>query len=231
MFKIGDVISYLDMCREEGCNLQRGMNYRLRPGYSVILMSLRKGAPYVDRVEENGKVLIYEGHDIPKFRNSPDPKSVDQPRYQSRTKKPTQNGHFCNAVERYRKNPLEIERVRVYEKIKSGIWVYNGLFLLDDYQQERSNGRKVFKFRLEMVDADTDIDETPDTLEHNRIIPTQVKLEVWKRDKGQCIMCESKDNLHFDHILPYSKGGTSLKKENIQLLCVRHNLEKRDKII
>jgi hypothetical protein len=26
----GDVISYLDMCREEGVNLQRGMNYRLR---------------------------------------------------------------------------------------------------------------------------------------------------------------------------------------------------------
>lgn len=43
---------------------------------------------------------------------------------------------------------------------------------------------------------------------------------------------ESTDNLHFDHILPFSKGGgTSLKVENIQLLCAKHNLEKRDKII
>ena len=67
-------------------------------------------------------------------------------------------------------------------------------------------------------------------LDHNRMIPTSVKLDVWKRDKGQCTQCGSKDNLHFDHILPYSKGGTSLKAENIQLLCARHNLQKRDKI-
>jgi len=59
MFKSGDVISYLDMCREEGVNLQRGMNFRLRGGLSVILMSLRAGAPYADRIEENGKILIY----------------------------------------------------------------------------------------------------------------------------------------------------------------------------
>jgi hypothetical protein len=57
MFKQGDVISYLDMCRAEGVNLQRGMNYRLKGELSVILMSLRHGAPYADRIEENGKIL------------------------------------------------------------------------------------------------------------------------------------------------------------------------------
>ncbi|MBU1705892.1 hypothetical protein KKG19_04190 [Patescibacteria group bacterium] len=31
-------------------------------------------------------------------------------------------------------------------------------------------------------------------------------------------------------MVPFSKGGTSLKAENIQLLCARHNLAKRDKI-
>jgi 5-methylcytosine-specific restriction endonuclease McrA len=67
-------------------------------------------------------------------------------------------------------------------------------------------------------------------LEQTRLIPTSVKLAVWKRDKGQCCKCGSKDNLHFDHILPYSKGGSSLVEENIQLLCVRHNLEKHDRI-
>jgi 5-methylcytosine-specific restriction endonuclease McrA len=35
----------------------------------------------------------------------------------------------------------------------------------------------------------------------------------------------------FDHILPLSKGGTSLKAENIQLLCARHNLSKSAKIL
>ena len=230
MFQIGEVISYMQMCQEEGVNLQRGMNYRLKPNYSVILMSVRRGAPYADRVDENGKVLIYEGHDVSLTKNGPNSKSVDQPRYHSVGGKPTQNGLFCNAVERFKKNPSDVEIVRVYEKIKSGIWVYNGTFLLDDYCQEISGKRKVFKFRLEIIDADTDYSAEPDTLEHNRLIPTAVKLDVWKRDQGRCVKCDSKDTLHFDHILPYSKGGTSLKPENIQILCARHNLEKRDKI-
>jgi 5-methylcytosine-specific restriction endonuclease McrA len=43
-------------------------------------------------------------------------------------------------------------------------------------------------------------------------------------------MCGASDELHFDHIIPFSKGGTSLKADNVQLLCARYNLEKRDKI-
>jgi hypothetical protein len=66
--KSGDIISYLTMCQHEGVNLQRGMNFRLKGGLSVILMSLRKNAPYADRVEENGKILVYEGHDVPKYK-------------------------------------------------------------------------------------------------------------------------------------------------------------------
>lgn len=50
MIQPGDVISYLDMCQEEGVNLQRGMNFRLHRKQGVILMSLRPGAPYADRV-------------------------------------------------------------------------------------------------------------------------------------------------------------------------------------
>ena len=45
-----------------------------------------------------------------------------------------------------------------------------------------------------------------------------------------CVECGSEDNLHFDHIIPFSKGGSSLVAENIQILCARHNLEKRDTI-
>jgi hypothetical protein len=36
--------------------------------------------------------------------------------------------------------------------------------------------------------------------------------------------------LHFDHIIPYSKGGSSKDPANIQILCGRHNLAKHDKI-
>jgi hypothetical protein len=52
MLTAGAVISYLEICREEGVKLRRGMNYKRRPRHSVILMSLREGAPYADRIEE-----------------------------------------------------------------------------------------------------------------------------------------------------------------------------------
>ncbi len=58
------------MCQAEGASLQRGMNYRLRGKSSVILMSLRKNAPYVDKVEESRGILIYEGHDVPRRKAS-----------------------------------------------------------------------------------------------------------------------------------------------------------------
>lgn len=117
----------------------------------------------------------------------------------------------------------------MYEKIRSGIWVYNGIFKLVDAWEEESNYRKVFKFKLELVD-EIENSSQEEHLAHGRVIPTSVKLEVWRRDKGRCTICGSKENLHFDHIIPYSKGGSSLVAQNIQLLCAKHNLMKHDKI-
>ena len=127
------------------------------------------------------------------------------------------------------------ELVRVYEKIRDGVWCCAGDFDLVDFWPETAQSRNVFKFKLHVTDKTIDqkekrAEELKD-LDHNRVIPTAIKLEVWKRDKGRCVQCGRTDNLHFDHILPYSKGGTSLKAENIQLLCARHNLQKRDSII
>ncbi len=229
----GDIISHNQMCSEEGFSLQKGMNFRAKGRVTVILMSLREGAPYADRVEDDGEVLIYEGHDVP--RNlARSPKTVDQPQY-TPAGSLTENGKFFHAAMRYKDGKQPAEVIKVYEKIKKGIWAYNGVFELIDAWIEKSEGRNVFKFRLHVTDKTIDekenrIVELTD-LDHNRMIPTDVKLEVWKRDKGICVQCGSNDNLHFDHILPFSKGGTSLKAENIQLLCARHNLEKTNKII
>jgi hypothetical protein len=229
VIKTGDVISYLEMCQEEGVNLQRGMNYKLSGEFSVILMSLRSGAPYADRVEDSGRVLIYEGHDIPRQKNGPEPKTVDQAMVNP-SDTLTQNGLFYKAASRYKQNQDRPELVKVFEKIHSGIWVYNGIFKLVDAWREVSNARRVFKFKLEMVDEVNNFAGKQREIEHNRLIPASVKLTVWKRDKGQCLVCGSRDNLHFDHIIPYSKGGSSLVADNIQLLCARHNLAKKDKI-
>ena len=141
MFVPGEVVAYLEMCRQEGVSLQRGMNYRLPGGSTVVLMSVRPGAPYADRIEDEGRVLIYEGHDVPRTARTPVPKQVDQPlRTPSGTL--TQNGVFMKATSDYKRGDREPEHVRVYEKIRSGIWVYNGAFaLVDGWQETRTAAR------------------------------------------------------------------------------------------
>ena len=105
--------------------------------------------------------------DEPRSDAVPRPKAVDQP---ERTPYGTltQNGRFYQAAQDYKDGRRPPERVRVYEKLRQGIW---------------------------------------------------------------SVVCGSADELHFDHDLPYSKGGTSITEENVQLMCARHNLEKGAQII
>jgi len=218
------------MCRREKASLQRGMNYRLSRTHSVILMSVRRNAPYRDRIEDAGTTLIYEGHDQPRTKSCPDPKSADQQEHLP-SGKLTQNGKFYQAAQDAKcgKRPPEI--VRVYEKIHEGIWSYNGVFHLVDSFIEHDDRRSVFKFRLVAVEGDDDRVSEAAHIERRRIIPTSIKLAVWKRDGGKCVICGEQDNLHFDHDLPWSKGGSSMTEDNVQLLCARHNLSKHDKIL
>jgi len=145
----------------------------------------------------------------------------------------TQNGLFAEAALKYKEGLSAPEKVRVYEKIRPGIWVYNGLFDLIDSWKEESARRKVFKFKLRIAAGENHVDpgdilEGPG--EDDRLIPSWVKLEVWKRDRGRCAKCAMTSGLHFDHVIPYSKGGSSKDPKNIQILCGRHNLSKRDNI-
>ena len=87
-----------------------------------------------------------------------------------------------------------------------------------------------FRFILRLSDRVDVLHFVPINLEHNRLILSEVKREVWKRDQGRCVMCGDTKNLHFDHELPFSKGGTSLSAKNVRLLCMKHNLQKSDKI-
>ena len=56
-------------------------------------------------------------------------------------------------------------------------------------------------------------------------IPDDVKMFVWQRDNGRCVICGSQENLEDDHIIPISKGGSNTAR-NIQLLCEKHNRSK-----
>src|SRR3954447_16951597 len=218
------------MCRREGASLQQGMNFGLGGTHSVILMSLHPNAPYKDQLEDSGTTLVYEGHDMRKSLLCPNPKTIDQPfKYPSGTL--TQNGKFDAAAQATRLGTRLSERVRVYEEIRSGIWSYNGIFHLVDSWTARDKFRTVCKFKLIAVEGEEDFEQPAHLYaERRRLIPTEIKLEVWQRDGGKCSKCAATDELHFDHILPFAKGGTSLTATNVQLLCARHNLAKSDRI-
>jgi hypothetical protein len=207
------------------------MNYRLNPKYSVILMSQRHNAPYVDRVLGDGYSIEYEGHDLPKTKDVADPKKFDQPRY-TKTRRLTENGRFAEAVDEYKASERRAEVVRVYEKLHDGVWSEKGFFLLVNYVYKKSGLRHVFRFRLEETGEDFEQNRSDQNVlrERTRIFPSEVKREVWIRDGGKCVICGARDELHFDHELPYSKGGASITAKNVRILCARHNLQKSGKI-
>lgn len=238
-----EILSYAEMCRREGLRMQRGMHFRLGEEHSVLLTTLRANTPYHDEQQGFGAQIIYQGHDVFRSKAHPDPEAVDQPEYTS-GRRLTQNGLFYNAALEYKHGFIAPERVRVYQKILPGIWSYNGVFLLVDGWKERGE-RLVFKFKLQAETAATCYPPANETLQteapgsdqvhespaRSRTIPTRVKLAVWKRDQGRCALCGAEDDLHFDHIIPYTLGGSSTKPENIQLLCARHNLQKHARIL
>lgn len=226
-----DVISYREMCDIENVQtLQRGMNFRLNPNYSVVLMSQRSNAPYTDRVHNDGVTVEYEGHDVTKQSYGHNPKFEDQLDYLP-SGRPTQNGLFIRSVEKYKSGSSKPELVKIYEKVLPGVWSLKGIFDLMDYRQVFDNGRNVYRFILKLSeDQRINVDLNSQSIEHTRVIPSKVKQEVWKRDNGKCVLCETTENLHFDHELPFSKGGTSLTSKNIRLLCIKHNLAKSARI-
>lgn len=224
------IFSYREMCDIEGIQvLQRGMNYKMKPNYSVILMSRRPNAPYPDRILPDGITIEYVGHDEPKTSFEFNPKLVNQPRI-TKTGKLTQNGLFVDAVDEYKQSKRKPELVKVYEKVLPGVWSMKGYFDLSEYKYENDGKRNIFIFTLRLNDNVDLNNNSPAEMKHNRLILSEVKKEVWIRDGGKCVLCGSNSNLHFDHDLPFSKGGTSLTAKNVRILCMKCNLSKSDKI-
>lgn len=53
---------------------------------------------------------------------------------------------------------------------------------------------------------------------NTRAIAQDVKVAVAARDGGKCRQCGSAQELHFDHVIPWSRGGANTIS-NLQLLC------------
>ena len=203
-----DIISYTQLIKNEnGKWFQKGMNFGIQNTYSVVLMSTQQNSPYNDQIFDDG-IIEYEGHDVPANIN-PEKKLVDQSLL-SPSGTPTENGKFFQAALDYKNGLGEPSLIKVYRKLRKGIWVDMGFYDLIDAYEKQDLERKVFKFLLKpKIELNENDQEYLDLL-HDRQIPGEVQKEVYERDRGKCVKCGSTENLHFDHILPFSKDNLNL---------------------
>jgi hypothetical protein len=210
-----DIITYNELKQRYG-NIQRGINYGKGAKPTIILMSSRKDAPYVDKEGIDGQI-VYEGEDV---YGNPDRKNIDQVLTH-------QNLSLANTTIEFIRNKRKAEPVIIFEKLERNKWIDRGQFKLVGLQRIFDGKRYVYRFLLSSGEEETEI-LRPDSY-RSRGIPSDVQKEVWKRDGGRCVKCGSDKNLHFDHIIPFSKGGSNTA-ENIQILCSKCNIKKSDEV-
>lgn len=131
----------------------------------------------------------------------------------------------------YEEHKTEIENTRreiQEQKRQQQIQNEKNLIRQELLERERKKElqREVFK---EMLDQGIISNQSTDKEWNREPIPQDIMDKVWNRDSGRCVKCGSQENLEFDHIIPFSKGGANTYR-NLQILCKKCNIEKSNKI-
>jgi 5-methylcytosine-specific restriction endonuclease McrA len=95
--------------------------------------------------------------------------------------------------------------------------VYSSKFPLSDLRWVEAADKLMGRYELQI--------KSTSTLDQRKRIAPQIRDAVWRRDRGQCTKCGSRERLEFDHIIPVSKGGSSTER-NLELLCESCNRSK-----
>lgn len=98
-------------------------------------------------------------------------------------------------------------------------------------ENDRIEKERIKKLSIEITDELIDqglLSNTNNILKREKI-PQEVLDNVWNRDGGKCVNCGSQEKIEFDHIIPFSRGGSNTYR-NIQILCEKCNREKSDRI-
>ena len=134
-------------------------------------------------------------------------------------------------MEFYEKNKTEIEKASIeykkeleIEKLDQEKEKIRQTLLEKDRKKQLS--RKVLK---ELIEEGAISNQFIDKQGKREPIPQEIMDKVWTRDGGKCVKCGSQQNLEFDHIIPFSKGGATTYR-NLQILCKSCNVEKSNSI-
>jgi hypothetical protein len=63
----------------------------------------------------------------------------------------------------------------------------------------------------------------------SRSLTNAMMEEVWARDEGKCVECGAMQDIEFDHMVPFSKGGAT-SVDNLRLLCRPCNRSRGNRI-
>lgn len=118
-------------------------------------------------------------------------------------------------------NSFWLYKNRMFEESHDEDYDFNQrkLLILEEFDKER---RQFEKLHAKFSTIST---ATPGRSK----IPSGVRIFVWQRDGGRCVECGSNENLEYDHIIPFAKGGSNTER-NLQLLCGNCNRLKSDNI-
>lgn len=99
-------------------------------------------------------------------------------------------------------------------------------FPLPEERDERSC--RIFGHHCPVFYVAEPLTETKELRTVSRHIPRPLQFRVLKRENQICRMCGKSvqdDDIHFDHVIPWSKGGPT-EEHNIRLLCGACNRKK-----
>jgi hypothetical protein len=124
----------------------------------------------------------------------------------------------------------------VFRNIKPPLSKYSS----HQYVTKFGTWRKALIAFVEFINSDVEvaeensIEETVQKIEPvikhvtKRLPSERLKVQVLMRDGNICRLCGitvTGEDIHFDHIFPWSKGGETVL-DNLQILCKKHNLAK-----
>jgi hypothetical protein len=73
-------------------------------------------------------------------------------------------------------------------------------------------------------DDGTQAGKRPATVQRSPIgepLPSSwVRMHVWWRDQGRCVLCGEREGAWFDYVMPVREGGSNTE-DNIRLMCGR----------